>query len=231
MSKKGTISTHSMILRVSKIHELIAGKTYPTTEKLSKKLEVSTATISRDIEFLRDSCNAPIEYDSSRRGYYYSDDNYIPQYINLKNNKKKAEEVFNKEEFAKYINVPLSTIENLEKLSDLEIEGQSELEANLSCKYCGRSYYNNNIWIGIKAFPLIPEYKLCLSIYEGYLDKKKTVSGLLQSQHLNYIAEDAAIDYGYWLYIILDDKFLTSDINISQKELKRLIKFIYPNAK
>ena len=34
----------------------------------------STATISRDIEFLRTRFNAPIEYDAFENGYYYKKD-------------------------------------------------------------------------------------------------------------------------------------------------------------
>lgn len=37
--------------------------------------EVSSRTIKRDIEFLRDN-GAPIEYDASRHGYYYSDETF-----------------------------------------------------------------------------------------------------------------------------------------------------------
>ncbi|MDR0314095.1 MAG: WYL domain-containing protein [Treponema sp.] len=52
--------------------EIAAGK-YPNTGKLAKALETGTATISRDIEFLKDRLLAPIEYDFKHKGYYYSD--------------------------------------------------------------------------------------------------------------------------------------------------------------
>ncbi|MFP3043754.1 WYL domain-containing protein [Treponema primitia] len=52
--------------------EISTGK-YPNTKTLSQKYETGTATISRDIEFMRDRLGAPIEYDYFERGYYYTE--------------------------------------------------------------------------------------------------------------------------------------------------------------
>jgi predicted DNA-binding transcriptional regulator YafY len=52
--------------------EIAAGK-YPNTRTLAEAHETGTATISRDIEFMRDRMNAPIEYDFKRKGYYYTE--------------------------------------------------------------------------------------------------------------------------------------------------------------
>jgi predicted DNA-binding transcriptional regulator YafY len=38
--------------------------------------EVGTATISRDIELMRDRLHAPIAYDSYKKGYYYEEETY-----------------------------------------------------------------------------------------------------------------------------------------------------------
>jgi predicted DNA-binding transcriptional regulator YafY len=51
--------------------EIALGK-YPNTKTLAKSYEIGTATISRDIEFMRDMLDAPIEYDYSQKGYYYT---------------------------------------------------------------------------------------------------------------------------------------------------------------
>ena len=45
--------------------ETASGK-YPNTKTLAKTYETGTATISRDIEFMRVMMNAPIEYDYLR---------------------------------------------------------------------------------------------------------------------------------------------------------------------
>lgn len=52
--------------------EVRAGK-YPNARKLAEQFEIDPKTADRTITFMRDSLCAPLEYDSSRRGYYYSD--------------------------------------------------------------------------------------------------------------------------------------------------------------
>jgi len=52
--------------------EIASGK-YPNTKTLAEDYETGTATISRDIEFMRDMLNAPIEYDYTQKGYYYTE--------------------------------------------------------------------------------------------------------------------------------------------------------------
>jgi predicted DNA-binding transcriptional regulator YafY len=55
--------------------EIASGK-FPSTPALAQKYETSISTISRDIAFMKDSLNAPIEYDALYRGFYYSTPNY-----------------------------------------------------------------------------------------------------------------------------------------------------------
>jgi len=67
----------SALARLCFIDKEIASGKYPNTGYLAKKWEGnSISTISRDIEFMRDRLNAPIEYDALHRGYYYSKPNY-----------------------------------------------------------------------------------------------------------------------------------------------------------
>jgi predicted DNA-binding transcriptional regulator YafY len=65
-----------MLARIYFIDRRIAAGTYPSTKKLAKEYECGSATISRDIDFLRDMMGAPIEYDAGRRGYFYSDSGF-----------------------------------------------------------------------------------------------------------------------------------------------------------
>ena len=53
-------------------HQIHAGK-YPNCRKLAEFLEVSSKTIQRDIDFMRDRLNLPIEYDQLQFGFYYSE--------------------------------------------------------------------------------------------------------------------------------------------------------------
>ena len=57
-----------------KIHRAIQSGNFPNATKLASELEVSTKSIHRDIEFMRDRMNLPIEYDSSRFGYRYTEE-------------------------------------------------------------------------------------------------------------------------------------------------------------
>lgn len=62
--------------RIIQIDEDIRSGMYPSVEYLMKKHGVSKRTIQRDIEFLRDRYNAPVEADRTRKGYYYADSTF-----------------------------------------------------------------------------------------------------------------------------------------------------------
>lgn len=50
---------------------------YPSRVTFAEKFEISTRQAQRDIDYLRNSLGAPIQYDGKRRGYFYRDENYI----------------------------------------------------------------------------------------------------------------------------------------------------------
>lgn len=70
-------------LRLFQVAEFIKTNYYPNVPKLCKEFSVSRSTMMRDIEFLQTRYNAPIEYDSVNRGYYYTDPTYTIQSIML----------------------------------------------------------------------------------------------------------------------------------------------------
>jgi len=51
----------------------VRGKKYPNASSLAVKFEISTKTAQRDIDFMRDRLQCPLEYDSGQKGYYYRD--------------------------------------------------------------------------------------------------------------------------------------------------------------
>jgi len=63
--------------RILWIDEAVRSGSYPSISKLAKKTEVNERTIERDIEYLRDMYEAPIEYDRDKKGYYYSEPNFF----------------------------------------------------------------------------------------------------------------------------------------------------------
>lgn len=62
--------------RIIQIDNDIRSGKYPGVAYLMEKHGVSRRTILRDIEFLRDRYNAPIESDRVRKGYYYTDSTF-----------------------------------------------------------------------------------------------------------------------------------------------------------
>ena len=63
--------------RLLQIDKEIRGGGYPSVDKLMNTHGVSRRTILRDIEFLRDRYDAPLEYDAERKGYFYSDPTFM----------------------------------------------------------------------------------------------------------------------------------------------------------
>jgi len=60
--------------RMMRIHQAIQSGKLPNAAQLSRELEVSSKSIHRDLEFMRDRMSLPIEYDSARRGFYYTEE-------------------------------------------------------------------------------------------------------------------------------------------------------------
>ncbi len=58
--------------RMLRIHQAVQAGTFPNASSLARDVEVSTKTIQRDIEFMRDRLNLPVEFDSRRNGYFYN---------------------------------------------------------------------------------------------------------------------------------------------------------------
>ncbi|MEI8352587.1 MAG: WYL domain-containing protein, partial [bacterium] len=65
--------TKGQFHRLLELDRRIRGGDYPNCLTFSSDWEVAQKTIHRDIEYLRDSLGAPIEYDRERKGYYYTD--------------------------------------------------------------------------------------------------------------------------------------------------------------
>lgn len=58
--------------RMLRIHQELKQGNYPNCTSLAHELEVSTKTIARDMDFIRDRMMLPIEYHPSKHGYYYT---------------------------------------------------------------------------------------------------------------------------------------------------------------
>jgi len=57
-----------------RIHQAIHSGKYPNATTLAGELEVSTKSIYRDIEFMRDRLELPVEFDGARNGFHYTEE-------------------------------------------------------------------------------------------------------------------------------------------------------------
>ena len=73
-----------LMARIRFIDGKIRDGTYPNAHSLAKEYEVSERTIHRDIEYMRDMLDCPIEYDKKRRGFYYSEPAFALPNVSIK---------------------------------------------------------------------------------------------------------------------------------------------------
>ncbi|HEY5125419.1 MAG TPA: WYL domain-containing transcriptional regulator [Ignavibacteria bacterium] len=76
MGNQKTFVHKSLLKRLACIDREIGEKRFPNKERLAKKLEVSSKTIQRDIDFVKFEYDAPIEFDNRRKGYFYTDNKF-----------------------------------------------------------------------------------------------------------------------------------------------------------
>jgi len=99
--------TNCQLVRLVTLDQVIRSNSYPNSHRFSADYEVSVRTIKRDIEFMKYRLGAPIEYDVERRGYYYTNKEWVMSFKLLQGDV-----------------VPLSTqdIENLAKARTVLLE-------------------------------------------------------------------------------------------------------------
>jgi predicted DNA-binding transcriptional regulator YafY len=60
--------------RMLRIHQALQSGRYPNGASLAIELEVSSKSIHRDLEFMRDRLGLPLAYDPARKGYHYTEE-------------------------------------------------------------------------------------------------------------------------------------------------------------
>jgi predicted DNA-binding transcriptional regulator YafY len=71
MSKRA-LHSRPPLARMMRIHQELQAGSGPNCSKLAAKLEVSSKTVQRDIEYMRDQLGLPIEYEPQAHGYSYT---------------------------------------------------------------------------------------------------------------------------------------------------------------
>lgn len=71
------------LIRLSNMHRLswidaqVRTRSYPNCSDIAEQFSISRRQAARDVEYLRDSMGAPIEFCYQRKGYYYTKDTFV----------------------------------------------------------------------------------------------------------------------------------------------------------
>ena len=116
--------------RIQWLHKKLLSGSYPNSHRLAERFHISPRQAQRDLDFLKKQLHAPIEYDSHRRGFYYTekftlpllitsdnDELYIPEVSSVQNS-----EELGAEESIIQMQIPYSaTLELSDKLALMEL--------------------------------------------------------------------------------------------------------------
>lgn len=74
MPTAGVLFSRPPLERMLRIHQAIQSGGFPNATRLARELEVSTKSIHRDLEFMRDRLELPLEFDPRHNGYRYTEE-------------------------------------------------------------------------------------------------------------------------------------------------------------
>jgi predicted DNA-binding transcriptional regulator YafY len=66
----------SRLERIYSFHQKLKNNSFPNATTLKEEFELSRATAHRDISYMRDRLLAPLAFDSTRKGFYYTEDDF-----------------------------------------------------------------------------------------------------------------------------------------------------------
>jgi predicted DNA-binding transcriptional regulator YafY len=72
LKRRTELRSQPPLERMQRIFQQIKNERLPNCSTLAEKLEVSAKTIQRDVDFMRDRMELPIEYDSAQHGFYFT---------------------------------------------------------------------------------------------------------------------------------------------------------------
>jgi len=81
VGRAGAFKDRPLWRRLQTIHHEIKEGRRPNTSTLAARLSVSSKTVQRDIDYLRDELGAPIEFDREDNGYRYSRSDYVLPFL------------------------------------------------------------------------------------------------------------------------------------------------------
>jgi len=81
VGRKGAFKDRPLWRRLQTIHHEIKEGRYPNATGLASELDVSTKTVQRDLDYLRNELAAPIDFDRENNGYIYSRGDYVLPFL------------------------------------------------------------------------------------------------------------------------------------------------------
>ena len=86
MGRAGAFKDRPLWRRLQTIHHEIKERRFPNASSLAETLGVSSKTVQRDLDYLRDELEAPIEFDRAENGYVYSRPDYVLPFLPVDGN-------------------------------------------------------------------------------------------------------------------------------------------------
>jgi predicted DNA-binding transcriptional regulator YafY len=81
VGRQGAFKDRPLWRRLQTIHHEIKEGRHPNTSSLSRSLSVSSKTVQRDLDYLRDELDAPIVFVREENGYAYSRSDYVLPFL------------------------------------------------------------------------------------------------------------------------------------------------------
>ena len=115
--------------RIQWLHKKMTMNSYPNAQRLAERFGISHRQAQRDMDYLRNKLGAPIAYDNSRKGFYYTESYVLPVLFSSDNDDLYMPEIFNADtrdlaagESIIQMQIPYSaTVEIQNKLTALEL--------------------------------------------------------------------------------------------------------------
>ena len=115
--------------RIQWLHKKMTVNSYPNAQRLAERFGISHRQAQRDLDYLRRELGAPIAYDNSRKGFYYTEEYALPVLFTSDNDDLYMPEIFKAErqslaadESIIQMQIPYSaTVEIKNKLTALEL--------------------------------------------------------------------------------------------------------------
>ena len=71
--------------RIQWIHKKIVNNSYPNAQRLAERFRISHRQAQRDLDTLRKKLGAPLAYDNSKKGFYYTEPYSLPVVVTSDN--------------------------------------------------------------------------------------------------------------------------------------------------